>query len=277
MVTEEWIWTTFQVIVGYNLFMPFLLYCCWRLITSKRNTNIVASREPDYAIIVTAYEQTDSLYAVVDSISRLNYSNYIVYVVADNCDVTDLIFPDNRVMLLHPPETIASNTGSHFYAIRNFVRKHERLTIIDSDNLVHPEYLNELNRTFSQGFEAVQGVRKAKNLNSTLACLDAARDIYYNFYDGKLLFGLGSSATLAGSGMAFTVALYGRCLQDSSVSGAGFDKVLQAEIVGANERIAFCERAWVYDEKTSGSDQLVNQRARWISTWFRFFQKDFVF
>jgi hypothetical protein len=47
------------------------------------------------------------------------------------------------------------------------------------------------------GFAAVQGERKAKNLDTTYACLDAARDIYYHFYDGKLLFHIGSSATLA--------------------------------------------------------------------------------
>jgi hypothetical protein len=62
--------------------------------------------------------------------------------------------------------------------------------------LVEPEYLHELDRYFNAGFSAVQGIREAKNLNTTYACLDAARDIYYHFYDGKILFGIGSSATL---------------------------------------------------------------------------------
>ncbi|MFX8758778.1 glycosyltransferase, partial [Acinetobacter baumannii] len=88
-----------------------------------------------------------------------------------------------------------------------------------------------LNEMFNKGFSAVQGERKAKNLNTTFACLDAARDIYYHFYDGKILFEAGASATLAGSGMAFTVELYKQCLEKSNVSGAGFDKVLQKEIV----------------------------------------------
>ncbi len=78
---------------------------------------------------------------------------------------------------------------------------------------------------FKQGYQAVQGIREAKNLDSTYACLDAAQDIYYHFYDGKVLFGAGSSATLAGSGMAFSTALYETVLGHLDVAGASFDKV----------------------------------------------------
>jgi cellulose synthase/poly-beta-1,6-N-acetylglucosamine synthase-like glycosyltransferase len=130
--------------------------------------------------------------------------------------------------------------------------------------------LTELDKFFNQGFSAVQGVRKPKNLDTTIACLDAARDIYYHFYDGEVLFALGSSAALAGSGMAFTTALYRECLENSNLSGAGFDKVLQYAIVSRNYRIACAPAAVVFDEKTSHTDQLVNQRARWINTWFKY-------
>ncbi|RYZ96811.1 MAG: hypothetical protein EOP47_23045 [Sphingobacteriaceae bacterium] len=271
MVIVEITWIIIQVLIGYNLVLPFVLYLFSFLVRKKIYAK--APAEADYGIIVTAYEQTDSLPAVVNSILRLNYSNYLVYVVADKCecDISTLNFNDDRVILLRPPETLGSNTRSHFYAINNFKRAHERLTIVDSDNLVHPAYLNELDKLFNVGFTAVQGVREAKNLDTNYACLDAARDIYYHFYDGKLLFNIGSSATLAGSGMAFTTALYRECLEHKDVSGAGFDKVLQAEIVGRNRRIAFTGEAIVYDEKTTRSDQLVKQRSRWINTWFRYF------
>jgi cellulose synthase/poly-beta-1,6-N-acetylglucosamine synthase-like glycosyltransferase len=186
-----------------------------------------------------------------------------------------LHFADERVIILRPETTLASNTRSHFYAINHFKRQHNRLTIIDSDNLVHPEYLTELDHYFKQGYLAVQGIREAKNLNTTYACLDAARDIYYHFYDGKVLFKAGSSATLAGSGMAFTTELYVDCLGNRDVTGAGFDKVLQSAIVGKDIRIAFTDKAIVYDEKTANTDQLVNQRARWINTWFKYFSLGF--
>ena len=270
MNTGATIYLLFQLLLLLWLLLPVILYCLSRF-RSGVGIKKAAVCQRDYAIIVTAYEQTDLLPAVVDSILQIEYADYLVYVVADKCDISNLHFDRDKVILLRPEHTLASNTRSHFYAIHHFRRDHDILTIIDSDNLVHPEYINELNRYFEQGFEAVQGIREAKNLNTTYACLDAARDIYYHFYDGEILFRLGSSATLAGSGMAFTTNLYKECLGHLDITGAGFDKVLQAEIIKRNKRIAFAEKAIVYDEKTTHSGQLVNQRSRWINTWFKYF------
>jgi len=236
----------------------------------KRKKNPKNNVNYDYAIIVTAFEQTHMLPSVVDSILRLTYNRYHIYVVADHCDISNLTFSDHRVSLLRPSEILASNTKSHAYAIEHFVRKHDIITIIDSDNLVHQDYIKELNVFFNQGFEAVQGVREAKNVNTTIACVDAARDLYYNFYDGKVMFSLGSSSTLAGSGMAFKSELYMQFLKQHQISGAGFDKVLQAFLLLNNYRIAYAANAIVYDEKTAKSGQLVDQRARWIDTWFKY-------
>ena len=270
------LWILVQVLIGYNLIMPLLVYIFYLLKRKKKIKEfIAASNEADFAIIVTAYEQVAMLPQVVSSILKINYSNYLVYIVADKCDISALRFANDKVVLLRPAETLGSNTRSHFYAINNFKRTHERLTIIDSDNLVDPEYLNEINKQFDAGYNAVQGVRAAKNLNTTYACLDAARDIYYHFYDGKILFNAGASATLAGSGMAFTTNLYKNSLAHLDITGAGFDKVLQYQIVNQGLRIAFAENAIVYDEKTTGTDQLVKQRARWINTWFRYFTYGF--
>jgi len=269
------LWVILQAVVGYNLFLPFFLYIIYLFKKKPLDNSVAPSVLADYAIIVTAYEQTQLLRSVTDSILKLNYPNYLIYIVADKCDISGLHFEDPRIVLLRPEETLASNTRSHFYAINRFIRPHSHLTIIDSDNLVDPEYLNELNKYFDTGFSAVQGIRKAKNIDTTYACLDAARDMYYHFYDGEVLFSIGSSATLAGSGMAFTTTLYRECLEKLDITGAGFDKVLQKEIISRGYRIAFTEKAVVYDEKTSGSDQLVKQRARWINTWFRYFKFGF--
>jgi cellulose synthase/poly-beta-1,6-N-acetylglucosamine synthase-like glycosyltransferase len=263
------VWTVIQLIIGFNLILPLFLYLA-KAFQSKRRQGIDLVDEYDYAIIVTAYEQTTLLPAVVDSILRLNYKKYLVYIVADNCDISQLNFNTPSVIVLRPEEVLASNTKSHFYAINKFQRSHQYLTIIDSDNLVEPGYLNELNKFFKEGYIAVQGVRAAKNLNTSYACLDEAGDMYYRYIDRKLLFEVGSSASLAGSGMAFSTAYYKECLEFLDIEGAGFDKALQMELLNRGKRIAFAEKAVVYDEKTSKPTQLVNQRARWINTWFKY-------
>lgn len=261
-----------QAYVLLNLIFPCFLWIIQFFKTKESDNCPTAGSEADYAVIVTAYKQTDLIPDVVASILKLNYHNYLIYVVADNCDISNLNFEDERVIVLRPAEVLSSNVKSHFHAIHNFERNHERLTIIDSDNLVDPNYLTELNKVFDCGYLAVQGVRAAKNLNTNYACLDAANDIYYRYVDKFLLTKAGSSSSLSGSGMAFTTTLYVECLKDIDSNGAGFDKILQYEIVRRKLKIAFSQGAIVYDEKTSKSDQLVKQRARWINTWFKFFK-----
>ena len=274
MIVISYIWFLIQVIIGYNLVLPLILYAC-SLVKKPSPIIKINSAINDYGIIVTAYGQITGIPDVVNSLLLLNYTNYLIYIVADNCDITGLGFDDERIIILKPEQILASNTRSHFYAINRFKRAHNRITIIDSDNLTEPSYLDELNKYFDAGYLAIQGVRNAKNLNTMYARLDAARDIYYHFYDGKILFNIGSSATLAGSGMAFTTDLYRDCLEHLDITGAGFDKVLQHAIVGRNNRIAFAQNAIVYDEKTTQSDQLVKQRSRWINTWFKYFSYGF--
>lgn len=268
------IWLIVQILIGYNLVLPIIIYLIY-LFKPKSREYIRSSEIADYAIIITAYEQVGNIVPVVASLLRMKYKNYLIYIVADNCDISNLNFDDDRVIIFRPEKTLASNTRSHFYAINRFKREHNRITIVDSDNLAEPDYLDELNEYFKNGFSAVQGLRCAKNLDTVIAGLDAARDIYYHYYSGKILFEAGSSATLDGSGMAFTTSLYKECLGNLDIIGAGFDKILQKEVVQRGYRIAFAENAIIYDEKTSRSEQLVKQRARWINTWFRYFKFGF--
>ena len=272
----ELILLVLQIAIGFHLFFPLGLLLLSK-VTSRKEDTITFSKiqDLDFAVVITAYEETFHLPKVVESVLNQNYQNYLIYIVADKCDISNLKFDNERVVLLKPEEVIGSNTGSHEYALNSFKRVHDVITIIDSDNLLHANYLNALSQKFNLGYKAVQGIREAKNLNSTYACLDAARDIYYHFYDGKVLSNAGSSATLAGSGMAFKSTLYQLFLKQNKVSGAGFDKVLQYWLLKQNIKIAFTNEAIVYDEKTSQPDQLVKQRSRWINTWFKYFKYGF--
>jgi cellulose synthase/poly-beta-1,6-N-acetylglucosamine synthase-like glycosyltransferase len=264
------IWIAFQTVVGLILIFPVLSYLVFLFVKSKE-TEEDDQLESDYAILVTAYKDVSNIPYLVQSLLQLNYSNYIIYIIADDCPEFELDVDQSKVIILTPETILENQVKSHFYAIAHFKRNHERLTIIDSDNLIDPDYLKELDKAFNRGVEAVQGVRKAKNLDTPYACLDAANEIYYFFYDRKILYSIGSSCMLAGSGMAFTVKLFKECLENSQTSGAGFDKILQKEIVDRGFRIGYAEMAFVFDEKTSQPVQLVKQRARWNNAWFRHF------
>ncbi|UAY52937.1 glycosyltransferase [Ferruginibacter albus] len=289
------VWILFQLFLAAQLVFPFLSYLLY-LIKGKKTPQAIDDKLPDYAIILTAYKDTGNIPFVLQSLLKLDYDKYLIYVVADDCKEVTPFPPDPRVILLQPEQVLASQARSHFYAMDNFKRKHDIITIIDSDNLVEPNYLHEMNVYFNAGYKAVQGVRAAKNLDTIYACIDATNELYYLFYDRKVLFNIGSSSMLSGSGMAFDVDLYRQCLEhDPAVAGAdeklrkqiearrkdilecgwGFDKILQKEILLQDLRIAFAENVLVYDEKIAKSEQLVKQRARWNKSWFRFYKFGF--
>ena len=263
------LWIGFQCCVAFVLVFPVISFFIYAAKTKKVDQTTSPTLN-DFAVIVTAYKNSDNLINVINSILRMNYDNYVIYVVADGCPDFNPGFTNEKLVILKPEKEFANQVRSHFFAIENFKRHHNILTIIDSDNLVLPNYLTALNKYFNLGFEAVQGVRKAKNLDTHYACIDAVNELYYLFYDRKILFNIGSSSMLSGSGMAFTVELFKQCLGSSNSSGAGFDKILQKEIVQKGYRIAFAEDAIVLDEKTSNREQIVKQRARWNNTWFRY-------
>lgn len=268
-------WIILQIVIGFHLFFPLILLLFSKLKSTKKALDCDGSQDLDFAIIITAYEETENLPDVVRAILNQAYQNYTIYLVADKCDTSSLFFDDERMNILLPANVIGSNTGSHAYAAERFIKKHDVVTIIDSDNIIDPNYLVEIKKSFDAGFKAVQGLRAAKNLDTNYACLDAARDIYYHFYDGEILFKSGSSATLAGSAMAFETNIYLNFLKDCKVSGAGFDKVLQHYIVTQDIQIAFNKNAILFDQKTTHSSQLVKQRSRWINTWFKYFSYGF--
>lgn len=257
-------------ISGYFVFYllyPFIQIFFYYL--KKSNTYKEPLEETDIGCIVTAYKEIDIVLPLVDSLLRQNYQNYLIYVVADNCDTSNLNFTSKKVIVLKPPGVISSKFKSIYFAIDNFIRPHKALSIFDSDNLAHPDFLKEANKYLTNNYIAVQGKRKAKNLNTNNACLDSANETYYNFTDREFNFKYGSSSALAGSGMSFEVEVYKKSLLNKNIVG-GFDKILQYEVVNSGRRIAFAPEAVVYDEKVADSQQVVKQRTRWINSWFKY-------
>ncbi len=118
----------------------------------------------------------------------------------------------------------------------------------------------------------VQARRKAKNIGTTISRADALAEAYYNVTDRKLPFSIGSSATIAGSGVCIGTDILTSFLEKTLLANKeiilGEDKLLQNFLVQQGERIAYAEKAIVFDEKIEYSSQLRRQRARWINAYF---------
>lgn len=266
-----------QIGLAIYLVIPFLFVIIYsvlllfRVRTPFQKKPFLTDKNFEFAIIITAHEETMFVPPLVDSILKQKYPGFFVYIVGDNCDPGELQFDDNRISVLIPQPSLHSKIKSIHYAIDRFSRKHDALIILDADNLIHPFYLEAINQYFQKGYRVVQTDFKPKNMDTTYARMDAMGDMFNFFIEREVRMRLGLSAAIWGSGVAIDLALY----QEVSYSDflGGFDKKLQSHLVTRVDRIAFSQEAVLFDEKITSGKSLENQRTRWISSYFKYFRE----
>jgi len=268
------IFLAIQVVLAIYLLLPMILLLLHAVIprgrkVRERNYPLINDKEYDFAAIITAHQDIRFIPPLVDSFCRQTHGRWVVYVVADDCDISDLHFTDPRIQLLRPEKALNAKIKSIKYAVDHFVRPHDALVVFDSDNLVHPRYLEELDWYFRRGFRAVQTHMLSKNTDTIYAKLDSIGHIYNTFLEREAKMDLGLSSSILGLGIAIETDLYRQVMYKDALGG--FDKKLQADIIRAVPQLAFAEDAIVYDEKVDDGETLERQRTRWIYTYFKYF------
>jgi len=268
-----------QVLIAIYLTIPFfslIIYAIINLFAIKNpfeKRAFLNERQYEFGIIITAHQETEFIFPLVDSLLKQTYNNFYVYVIADDCDTSGLIFNDKRIHILQSIPALHAKVKSIHYGIENFKRKHDIIVIFDADNLVHPLFLEIMNKYFQKGYKVVQSEFKPKNTDSNYARMDAIGDMFNFFIEREVRMCINLSATIWGSGVAFDYDLY-KGIEYRDLLG-GFDKKLQAHLVQHVDKIAFAADAILFDEKIASGKSLENQRIRWIHSYFKYFKESF--
>ncbi len=146
--------------------------------------------------------------------------------------------------------------------------------VLDADNIMASDFLAKINAAFDKGYIAVQGHRRAKNLNNSWAILDAASEEINNHIFRKGHRAAGLSSAIIGSGMAFEYGFFKSMMSQVHAVG-GFDKEIELKMLKERIKIAYLDDAMVYDEKIQEADVFGNQRRRWLSAQFHYFRTGF--
>lgn len=155
------------------------------------------------------------------------------------------------IILLKANYEKSSKAKALNFAIDNLdPNKYDIVVILDADNLVEPDFLNEINKTFEAGIKAVQTHRTAKNRNTEIAVLDGISEEVNNSIFRRGHVNLGISSALIGSGMAFDYSWFRNNVKH--LHTAGEDKELEVLLLKQRIFIEFLDYVWVYDEKTQG-------------------------
>lgn len=143
--------------------------------------------------------------------------------------------------------------------------------VLDADNMMAPDFLHKINAAFENGYIAVQGHRKAKNLNNSWAILDAISEEINNHIFRKGHRAVGLSSAIIGSGMAFDYNFFKAMMVTVDAIG-GFDKEIELKMLKRAVQIEYIDDAYVYDEKIQQAEVFSNQRRRWLSAQVHYFR-----
>ena len=139
--------------------------------------------------------------------------------------------------------------------------------ILDADNIMLPGCLEKVNHAFQKGFRSVQSHRIAKNKNTPVAVLDAISEEINNHLFRRGLRGMGLSATVIGSGMAFEFLKLKEIYNKPGILGnPACDREVDFEVMRSGIQIEFIDDAYVLDEKVSKREVFERQRTRWLES-----------
>ena len=154
------VFTMYFLIIGF--------FGMWKFHEKKFTTP-----EKRFAVLVAAHNEHEVIGQLVENLQELNYPKdlYDIYVIADNCS-------DNTAEIANAAgaivcERVDSEKKSKGYALEWMFDKlfemekqgtiYDAVAIFDADNLVHPQFLIEMNNRLLKGDKIIQGFLDAKN------------------------------------------------------------------------------------------------------------------
>ncbi|MDD3078998.1 MAG: glycosyltransferase family 2 protein [Paludibacter sp.] len=228
------------------------------------------------AVLIPGYKEDAVILEVVDEALKQSYAseNYDVVVIADSFQSDTLeLLKKLPVKLIEVSFDKSTKSKALNKAMSQLPDIYDIAVILDADNLMAPDFLEKINKSFEKNIIAVQGHRVAKNLNNGLAVLDAVSEEINNHIFRKGHRALGLSSAIIGSGMAFRYDYFKTMMSDVKAIG-GFDKEIELKMLSEKQKIEYLNEALVYDEKVHKAEAFTNQRRRWLSAQIHYFQKD---
>ena len=234
-----------------------------------------------FAVLIAARNESAVIGNLLDSLRAQNYPAELLdlYVVADNCtDDTAAIAASRgaRVWQRFNTHRVGKGYALEFLLDRVCLtaeQEYDGFLVFDADNLVDPDFVRQINRTYCDGYSVVTCYRNTKNYGDNwisagygLWFLREAR--YLN--DPRMK--RGTSCAVSGTGFFFSRQVLEQC------GGWKFfclteDIEFSIRNVTNGVRIGYCPEAVIYDEQPTEFVQSWNQRLRWSKGYLQVLQR----
>lgn len=265
------IWLIFVVCYLYQMYYILVPYI-------KKDKPLKEPKANRFAVLISARNESGVIKQLLDSIRSQTYPAELVdiYVVADNCtDNTAEIARECGANVYERFDTV--NVGKGYalnYLLREINRKYgdehyDGFFVFDADNVLDPHYIEEMNKTFSSGYDILTSYRNSKNYGdnwiSAGYSLWFLRESKYLNYSRMLL---NTSCAISGTGFMFS--------KDIAKELNGWKYYLLTEDIEFtvdhvinNYKIGYAKNAVLYDEQPKEFNQSVRQRMRWAKGYYQ--------
>ena len=257
----------FQIFV-FALTCYYLILGMFGLFRRKEKKNYNPKNR--FALLIAAHNEEVVIGSLIESMLKLDYPKemYDIFVIADNCnDDTAKISKSYGVNVC---ERFNKDKKGKGYALEwmfaklfKMDKQYDAVAIFDADNLVHKDFLKEINSKLQEGYKVVQGYIDSKNPNDSWI----ATAYSIAFWTQNRMFQLaranvGFSNQIGGTGFAIetnTLKKLGwgaTCLTE--------DLEFTCKLVLNDEKVGWAHDAMIYDEKPLKLGQSWTQRKRWM-------------
>ena len=268
-----------QTIQMFNLILTvvFSLCCAYQLVylllpLVKKEKPLPPSRgEHDYAVLICARNEEKVVGGLLSSLRAQTYpaEKLHIFVLADNCtDGTEAAARAGGARVYVRRDETRIGKGYALEALLEHLHRDcpegfDGYFVFDADNLLEPDYIEQMDRSFSSGLEIVTGYRNSVNHDAGWISAGSAlwflRESRYLNHARHLL---GVSCAVSGTGFLFSRAV-------AEELGTWPFHLLTEDIeftayqLLRGRRIGFCAGAVFYDEQPESFAQSWRQRLRW--------------
>ena len=222
-----------------------------------------------FMAIIPAHNEEAVVGNLIESLKKQNYNKdlYDIYVIADNCtDNTAKVAKEAGAIVYKRFDETKKTKG---YALNWFLQQkieenapYDAFFVFDADNIVHPDFIKNMNKKLCQGEDVVQGYRDIKN--PTDSWITAGYAIFYwtmhRFYH-LARYNIGLSPLLNGTGFMVKFDVVKPNGWETQTLTEDIEFSLKQIIQG--RKLGWATDAIVYDEQPTSFKQSWSQRSRW--------------
>lgn len=274
-------------IINYVITIIFLLCYSYQFIYipivwfwKKKKAVISDQMSHDYAVMICARNEASVIGDLIDSLHRQTYdSRHLhVFVLADNCtDDTARIARRKGAVVYERFNKEYVGKGYALSALlrhlkQDYPKGFDGYFVFDADNILSDDYIEQMNRTFSEGHDIITSYRNSKNYGDNWISagygLWFLRESRYLNYARHLL---GSSCAVSGTGFLFSRRVAEE-IGEWPFHMLTEDIEFSVDQIVKGRKIAFCKDAEVFDEQPVRFSQSWWQRMRWAKGYMQVLQ-----